>query len=406
MLKKYGIIFLLTFVNALSFTILIPVLPYVVKMYDQPEIILGVLFATYSLFQFLAAPLLWTLSDKYGRKPILILTQAGTFLSWIVLWIAYMLPETQIFWYVLLPVLVIFLSRMFDWITWGNVSVAQAMIADVTEKKDRSKIFGINSAVFGFSLVIWPAIGSLSLSLALWFLGTAIIGGTISVIALCIMIFFLTESLVEEKRQKDVVISMKSINIWGKVKKWSHIPLIKYTLVMRIFIFSAFIIYTTVSALYLIDVFWFSADKVWYYLTFTGTFLILHQAVSIRYIVWKFGDTKALLMGIIIIAFWYLGMALSGDNIVAFTVIYFFGVLGISICLTTLWALSSNAADEKNQWEVLGMMTGVESMISIAIPIIATALYGVLNFSIYFIVSALAFLALIVSRLFFRNIHE
>jgi DHA1 family tetracycline resistance protein-like MFS transporter len=220
------------------------------------------------------------------------------------------------------------------------------------------------------------------------------------------MIFFLTESLVEEKRQKDVVISMKSINIWGKVKKWSHIPLIKYTLVMRIFIFSAFIIYTTVSALYLIDVFWFSADKVWYYLTFTGTFLILHQAVSIRYIVWKFGDTKALLMGIIIIAFWYLGMALSGDNIVAFTVIYFFGVLGISICLTTLWALSSNAADEKNQWEVLGMMTGVESMISIAIPIIATALYGVLNFSIYFIVSALAFLALIVSRLFFRNIHE
>jgi MFS family permease len=58
MLKKYGIIFLLTFVNALSFTILIPVLPYVVKMYDQPEIILGVLFATYSLFQFLAAPLL------------------------------------------------------------------------------------------------------------------------------------------------------------------------------------------------------------------------------------------------------------------------------------------------------------------------------------------------------------
>ena len=74
-------------------------------------------------------------------------------------------------------------------------------------------------------------------------------------IALCIMIFFLQESLSEEKRQRDAVITLRSINIWAKVKKWSHIPLIRYTLVMRLFIFSAFIIYTTVSALYLIDVF-------------------------------------------------------------------------------------------------------------------------------------------------------
>ena len=405
MLKKYWIIFLLTFVNALSFTILIPVLPFVVKTYNQPEIILWILFATYSLFQFLAAPLLWTLSDKYGRKPILILTQAGTFISWIVLWVAYVLPETQLFWYILLPILVIFMSRMFDWITWGNISVAQAMIADVTERKDRSKIFGINSAVFGFSLVIGPAVGSLSLSLSLWFLGTAIIGGIISIIALCIMFFFLQESLSEEKRQRDAVITLRSINIWGKVKKWSHIPLIRYTLVMRLFIFSAFIIYTTVSALYLIDIFWFGADKVWYYLTFTGTFLIFHQAVSIRYIVWKFGDLQALTIGTFIMGLGYLWMALADDNIFAFTAIYFFGVLGISICLTTLWALSSNAADEKNQWEVLGMMTWVESMISIIIPIIGTALYWMLGFSIYFIVSVLAFMAFIVSRVFYKNIH-
>lgn len=406
MLKKYGIIFLLTFVNALSFTILIPVLPFVVKMYNQPEIVLWILFATYSLFQFLAAPLLWALSDKYGRKPILILTQFGTFMSWIVLWIAYILPDTQIFWYILLPILVIFISRVFDGITGGNMSVAQAMIADITEKKDRSKIFWTNGAVFGFSLVIGPAIGSLSLSLSLGFLGSAIIGWVISIITLWIMFFFLQESLTEDNRKKEAIINLKSLNIWTNVKKWATIPLIKYTLVMRLFIFTAFITYTTISALYLIDVFWFSADKVGYYLTFTGTFLIFHQAVSIRVLVQKFGDMSSLLIGILCIAFGYMWMWLAGDNIIIFTIIYFFGVLGISACLTTLWALTSNAVDEKNQWEVLGMMTWVESMISILAPITATLLYGMIDFSIYFVVSALAFIAFIVSRVFFKDIQE
>ncbi len=83
--SRYFVIFLLTFVNGLSMTMLFPVLPYVIKSYGQPEVVLGILLGTFSLFQFLAAPLLGALSDMYGRKPVLILTQAGTFLSWIIL---------------------------------------------------------------------------------------------------------------------------------------------------------------------------------------------------------------------------------------------------------------------------------------------------------------------------------
>ncbi len=405
MVKKYGIIFLLTFVNALSFTMLIPVLPYIIKSYEQPAIMLGVLFASYSLFQFLAAPILWILSDRYWRKPILLITQFGTLISWAILGIAYLLPDITLFWYILLPILVVSISRIFDGITWWNVSVAYAMIADITERKDRAKIFWTNSAVFGFSLVIGPAIGSLSLSLSLWFLGTALIWWAISLVTLCIMWFLLDETLSEEKQKKDLQLNFSSFNFYKNIQKWAHVPLIKYTLVMRLCIFTAFIIYTTVSALYLIDVFWFSPDKVGYYLTFTGTFLIFHQAVSIRLLVDRFWDLKTLSIWILCVAFWYVGMGLANDNIILFTCIYFFWVLGISCCLTTLGAISSNAVDEKSQGEVLGLMTWVESMISIIIPIAATYIYWVIDFSIYFLVAFLAFLAYFITQIFFRDIH-
>lgn len=98
------------------------------------------------------------LSDMYGRKPVLMITQLGTFLSWIVLAIASFVPDVNIG-LISLPILVIFFSRVFDGITGGNMSVAQAILADMSMPDERAKVFGMNGAVFGFSLIIGPAIG-------------------------------------------------------------------------------------------------------------------------------------------------------------------------------------------------------------------------------------------------------
>lgn len=96
----------------------------------------------------------------------------------------------------------------------------------------------------------------------------------------------------------------------------------------------------------------------------------------------------------------FFAMALS-PNIIAFTISYFFGVLGISLCFTTLGALTSRAVDERNQGEVMGMMTWVESFISIGIPILATYIYTQIEFSFFFIVAVLPLTALIINRIFF-----
>ncbi len=402
--SKYFIIFLLTFVNGLSMTMLFPVLPYIIKTYQQPEVVLWVLLGTFSLFQFLAAPILGSLSDSYGRKPILIVTQAGTLLSWIVLWFAYLLPDTTLFGFILLPILVIFLSRMFDGITGWNASVAQAVLADMTNQEERSKVFGMNGAVFGMSLLVGPALGSLSVWFSISFLGTAILWAIISLITLAIMYVSFQETLAIEDRKEKVKIRFKEINVFAQIYKWGGITTIKYALIMKLFIFTSFVSYTSVSALYLMDVFGFSASNIWFYLTSTGCFLIFHQAVSIRYFLKNFWDRKSLLFALIFMAVWFTCMWLS-KNIGVFTLFYFVAVLWISLSFTTLWALFSRSADKKNQWEVLGMSTWLESLISIGVPIAATFAYGYLTFSIFIIIGIIPLWALILSLLFFRKLE-
>lgn len=402
--SKYFVIFLLTFVNGLSMTMLFPVLPYIIKSYGQAEVVLWILLGTFSLFQFLAAPILWSLSDSYGRKPILILTQAGTLLSWIVLWFAYILPETYLFWVLLLPIFVIFLSRVFDGITWWNASVAQAVLADMTHPDERSKVFGMNGAVFWMALLVWPALGSFSVSFPISFLGTSILWAIISAITLIIMQTSLQETLGWEDRKEKIKIKFREINVFAQIYKWASVETIKYALVMKVFIFTSFVSYTSISALYLIDVFHFSASNIGYYLTFTWSFLIFHQAISIRYFLQKFGDRKSLLFALWFMTLWFIGMWLA-KNILIFTLFYFIAVLWISLSFTTLWALFSRSVDSKNQWEVLWMSSWLESLISIWIPILATLVYGYINFSIFILLGIIPLFALILSFIFFRNLE-
>ncbi|MDA9128850.1 MFS transporter [Candidatus Gracilibacteria bacterium] len=408
LLHKFGdprlsVAFLLTFVNGLSMTMLFPVLPFVIKLYDQPEVVLGILFATFSLFQFIAAPILGGLSDKYGRKPILILTQAGTFLSWVVLGIAATLPEKTLFGFLLLPILVIFLSRMFDGITGGNASVAQAMMADITKSEERSKVFGINGAVFGFSIMIGPALGSLAMTGNQSYLGVAILGGSISAIALGIMFFILKETLPPSKSSKEIKISLKKLNVFSQIQTWGKIPMIRSVIITKLFMYSAFVAYTSISTLYLIDFFGFSADKVGYYLTFTGSFIIFHQSVSIRYFLGRFGDRWSLTFALFCLGIGFIVMGFS-QNIIFFTLFYFVMVLGVALAFTTMGSLLSRSVDASHQGEVMGMSTSLESFISIGIPILATYVYGLLDFSIYFIIAILPFIAFLISYFFSPNI--
>ncbi|RVT99815.1 MFS transporter [Mucilaginibacter limnophilus] len=133
-------------INSMGFGIIVPLLYSYGKQFGITEQTLGLLTAAFSVAQFFATPLLGSLSDKWGRKPVLVISLIGTCISFI------LFAQAR-------SIIMLFAARILDGLTGGNISVAQAMVSDISDEKNRAKNFGILSSAFGFGFVAGPAIG-------------------------------------------------------------------------------------------------------------------------------------------------------------------------------------------------------------------------------------------------------
>jgi len=193
----------INFVGTLGFSIVIPFMVFLVNKWGGNAIIYGLLAATYSAFQLVGAPILGRWSDRYGRRRILLLSQAGTLLSWVVFLIAFALPTDTLAqvdssllgqFAITAPLVILFFARAADGLTGGNVSVANAYLADITDDKHRSENFGRMAISTNIGFVAGPAIAGL--------IGATIYGEIlpvaaalfVSFIATLLIAFGLTES--------------------------------------------------------------------------------------------------------------------------------------------------------------------------------------------------------------------
>ncbi len=271
-------VYLLTLVNVLSFSLLIPVYPFLVKQYGESPLMLGILMATYSAFQFIGAPVMGALSDRFGRKPILLITQFGTFCSWLIFAAAYFFPSTPLL-FTSMPLLVILISRVIDGITGGNISITNAYLSDITPPKQRSVAFGYIGAIFGVGMIIGPAAGAFAMSFSIGYLGTILLGATISLITLFFMLFSLKESLPKSKRHHQFHESIfTQLNIVRALKKYLPQRLIITTLALRFLLGIILGGYTTIITLYVIEQFGLDETEVGFFLLFVGSFLIIHRS--------------------------------------------------------------------------------------------------------------------------------
>src|SRR5499427_7860973 len=144
------VIFITVFIDLIGFGIVIPVLPFYAEgtKFGATPSQVGLLFASYSVMQLVFAPVLGRLSDKYGRRPVLLASLLGTALGFLILGFA-------------TTVWMLFIGRIIDGISGGNISTAQAYIADVTTKENRAKGMGLIGAAFGLGFVFGPAIGGI-----------------------------------------------------------------------------------------------------------------------------------------------------------------------------------------------------------------------------------------------------
>lgn len=146
--RNLWVLVLVCVINSLGFGIIVPVMYTYGKTFGLNQVTLGVLMASFSIAQFFATPILGSLSDKWGRRPLLVISLAGTCLSFL------LFAEAR-------SLLFLFAARILDGLTGGNISVAQAMVADTATSQNRAQRFGILSSAFAFGFVVGPFIGGL-----------------------------------------------------------------------------------------------------------------------------------------------------------------------------------------------------------------------------------------------------
>lgn len=395
--------YLLTFVNVLGFSVLMPILPFVVEKYGAPEWVYGLLLTMYSAFQFIGAPFLGGLSDAMGRKRILLISQAGTLLSWLIFALALSLPNIPIYGCAL-PLLVIGFSRMFDGITGGNVSVTNAYISDITTRKEKSVIFGYLGGIAGLGMIVGPGIGGLAAATSLGFFGTILVAIGISIVTLITIIFWLKESHPVEKRGvRERQNFWQMINVPAKIKNVNPSELIKSIFLVKLFFSSMMGFYIGSMALFLIDLFKFSESQLGTFLFVVGAFLAFNQAVVSKFFIRKFGEFKTLLIGLALCSFGLIALTFT-SNLFIFIGFYYVLNLGLSLCFPTFNALISIHANPQKQGAVMGISESINSLAMSIFPLVSAALYGLFGFQLFFFVSLLPVVAFILAFKSFKRV--
>lgn len=181
-------IFLIVLVGLLGLTVIIPLLPLYATAFGASPFMIGLLGATYPLMQFIGAPILGRLSDRYGRKPILLISQLGTLAGFILLGFANALP-------------ILFLSRIIDGLSGANISTAQAAISDVTTEKTRTQGLGLIGAAFGLGFIIGPVIAFVALAATgNDYRAPAFAAAGFSLLSILLTVFWFEETLPAERR--------------------------------------------------------------------------------------------------------------------------------------------------------------------------------------------------------------
>jgi MFS family permease len=398
--------YFLTFVNVLGFTILIPVLPFIVEQYGAPKYVYGVLLSLYSLFQFIGAPYLGSLSDSVGRKPILVISQIGTLLSWGIFGIAYFLPSTPIFTFAL-PLWIIAISRILDGITGGNVSVTNAYVSDITTQKEKSHIFGYLGGIAGLGIIVGPGLGGFTASGSLGYLGPILIAGLISLVTVFIIMFFLKESLNPASKQKKQKFNLKdTLLISRRIKKLNPKQIIKKVFLLRVIMSITMASYIGSIALFVIDLFHFDEKEMGLFMLGVGLFLSFNQALVYKKVVAKIGEIKTLAIGFILMSFGFISITLT-NNLPLYIFLYFFLNMGFSLVIPVFNSLIAQKGDKDKQGEAMGISESIRSLSNAICPILAAYLYSVMGFSFYYILAVTPLVGVYICyRIIYPKQHE
>ena len=358
--KPIAIIFVTILIDLIGFGIMIPVLPYYVKSpeFQASPFEIGMLFAVYSLMQFIFSPILGGLSDKYGRRPVLFLSLLGTCIAALVTGLSTTL------W-------MVFIGRMFDGVTGGNISTAQAYIADVTTKENRAKGMGLVGAAFGLGFILGPMIGGL-----LSEFGTHVPFFFVSGLALMNAIslyFFLPES----RKFSEVGISTHRPGRLAELASSFQNSRFGITVLLYFLVVVAFSIMTTSFSQYTMFRFDYDARQNGYLFGYIGILAIIIQGGLFARLAKRFGETWLIVVGCLLLAGSFFAVpyvAPGSGGITALLIGVACFAVGNSLSSPALTSVASKESSETSQGAALGTLQSAASLARAIGPAMAAVL--------------------------------
>lgn len=336
------VIFLTILIDMIGFGIVIPILPLYSQHFQAADWQIGLLFGSFSLMQLIFAPLLGRWSDRWGRRPVLLFSILGTAISFLMMGLANTL------W-------LLFLGRMLDGASGGNIPTAQAYIADVTPLEKRSAAMGIIGAAFGLGFVIGPAIGGLlghySMQLPFY------VAAGLAFINVLAIYLFLPESLDANKRKAHPAVSGSMAQRFLQVKNGPLGPVMWTSLVSTI----AFSLVTALFTLVTAERMNWHARENGMLFAYIGMLGVLIQGGLLRRLVPKMGEKPLIIVGSVALLISMVLLPLS-DNLPMIMVASTAMAIGNSLVTPLLSGLASRSTDVRSQGVVLGVMQSVASL--------------------------------------------
>lgn len=354
--KELVPIFVVVFVSLLGYSIILPLLPFYAKTFNVSDELTGYLVASYSIAQFFAGPILGSMSDRLGRRPVLIFSQLVAMAGYVLLAFA---PN----------IIFLFLARIIDGLGGGAVTIAQAYIADTTEPEERSGAMAVIGIAFGLGFMVGPMLGGI-LAHSFGYEAPALLAAT-----LCALSAVLTMTYLKEPAVHRPAATRSNAKFFGQLFSVFRQP--RVGVFMGIFLFFAlpFALFVSMFSLFAYRQFHFTEAEVGYFLAFVGFMGIIWQGGVIRPMVKRYGELTSLRISFVSMVLGLLGVGLAATTwqLGICAVLFSFGS---GIVRPTLSSLITQVAPQDQKGSILGISASIESLTRSVAPVLGGYLIG------------------------------
>lgn len=347
------LLFSVVLMDMVGFGFIIPLIPDYIKQFQADPALLGLLMAVYAGGQFIAAPIVGRLSDKFGRKPLLLVSIGGTFFSLLLLAFA---PSIEF----------IFLARLLDGLTGGNITVAQSYIVDITDGKSRAKGLGLIGMAFGLGFIVGPVFGGF---LARFGLAVpALVAAGIAFLNCILILTLLPESLSAERKEA-IRNNPRRRFSFQELARTLRLPGTGVMLTMIIVYSFGFTLFESTFSLFAAEHLRADTAARGLLLTYVGLIIAFVQGGLVGTLAKKFDERRILLYALIIAA---AALAVYGftSNIIATALVLLPMSLASGIAGTLNRSLLSKSAPPETTGGTFGLSASIESLNRIIAPVI------------------------------------